>query len=283
MSFYLGVVAVVVLYAVAGLAAAILDRHLRLVCLAHAAVMGTGAYLFALGTQHAAPFAVAAAAGLTGAVVAGMIIVAISHRVVGEDFALATFALQVAWFGVVATPNRVTGGALGAGGLPANPLAEGLGAPLALILSAATVLLTFLWVVHRSERSPFRVASATLARSDELAATLGVRREWVRLQLGATYGLLLGAAGVLLASYLSFIDPTLFATGTSVAILAVGAFATRGSILTVVAGAAVIAGVPQVLKLVGVSSSRAGAVQLLLGGLAVAAVGAAWLRRDPAR
>lgn len=279
MSFYLGVLAVVALFAVSGMAAAVLDRNLRLTSLAHAAVMGTGAYLFAIASRYSVPFAGAAIIGLLGATLAGTVLVLLAHRVVGEDFALATFALQVAWFGLVVVPNPITGGALGLGGIPQLPLSRWLGVPLALMVGAGAVLVPMVWVVRRSERGPFHAASAVLARSDELAATLGIERGWVRLQLGGVYGLLLGTAGVLLASYLSFIDPALFATGVSVSILAVGAFAARGSILYVVAGSAVIAGVPQVLRLVGLSPARSGAVQLMLGGMAVAVAGAAWLRR----
>jgi ribose/xylose/arabinose/galactoside ABC-type transport system permease subunit len=113
---------------------------------------------------------------------------------------------------------------------------------------------------------PVATCYQILGRSNELGTTLGLPANRLRFSCGALQGLCLGVAGVLSASYYSIIEPRQFAVSLSVMILVVSYFrrSWRGA---TGAGAFMLVGLPEALRLVGWSSDRAAAMQLLLSGI----------------
>ena len=277
MSFALGVAALVGIFILASLGAARFERSLGLLSIAHAAVLGTGSYVYAISCERgmSVPASVAFALLLTTGV--GVLVAAISERIVGEDFALATFAVQVLWFGIAANYQGLTHGMLGISGIPhvlsssvATPAVGEAGICAFLILLAGAA-----W--GYIERSPFEMTAAVVRRSGELARTLGFSATLTRAQIGAVYGLLQGFSGVLLGSFLSFIDPTLFSANLSVVVIAIASFARRG-VAGVVVGAFMIVAIPQMARLSGASPARASYLQMLFAG-AVVCLSSGLLRR----
>jgi branched-chain amino acid transport system permease protein len=279
MSFWLGVLVQAAIYALAGIVATQMQRLLGLISVAHGLVMGTGAYVYAVvataGYSPALAFVIATVAGI----VTGIAMVSLSARTVGDYFALVTFALQIVWSTAVANIRPVLGGAVGKSGIPWLPFVPesnalsivGFCLVLLIILTAALLFLS---------RTAFPQICAVIARSRELAATLGLPAGRARIQLGTIYGFALGSAGAVLAAYLSVIEPGMFGTRLSVAILAIafaGVAIPDG--IGVLVGVLLIAVAPQLLRLLDVPNPRVAALQLMVAGIGVFACAATVLRR----
>lgn len=269
MSFLLTVLALTSVFALCGLAAAWLGRTLGVVAIAHAAMLGTGAYAFALSTRAGLGFGTAAAFAILVTMVCGIALAAISSRAKQDDFALVTFAIQLAWSGIAANSNSLTGGALGLPNIPSAALAASLGSPLATIVWMAISLMIAAVVIAVLSRTTFFTGCSVMIRSDELAYTLGAQVNALRVQAGAFYGALLGFAGCVFASFLTFIDASTFNVSISVVILAIGIFANRRLIVGAVGGALLLVALPEFFRVVGLGSARSVYLQLLIGGLVV--------------
>lgn len=279
MSFVSGTIILIAVYFVCGSAASLVEQRLRLISIAHGAMFGTGAYIFAIistryGWGHGAVFSAVIISGVVGV---GLVL--LSDRLMGEDYTLASFAFQIIWFGLMSNAQTLTGGALGIPNISGlvnmrfvDPLMKYL--IICIILSAAVFVL-----MRRISGSYFAVASSIISCSRELAVTLGIPSSTAKVQIGILYGGISGLAGVLLASYIGYIDPTLFATEVSITILATGFFASLGGSLWVLFGAALLVGLPEVMRFVGMSTTQAAYLQMVLSGSAVTLAAIAFLRQ----
>lgn len=269
MTFWFGVLTLVCVHVLAGTGAAMLQMRLRLISIAHGAVLGTGAYTFAMLNQAGWSFGLAALAGACAGAVAGVLCVLLAERVVGEDFALASFAIQVVWTNLVMNAGLLTGGVLGISGIEGLPLSGHIDGASASILWLAVLVAIQLCLLWHFRRSAFWSACAAVARSSELASSLGISSLVVRAQLGLFYGIWLGSAGVVLAAYLTFIDPRLFATHLSVVVLGVAFVGAFSRWLGPAIGAMLIVGLPQLLRFLDIPMSRVAYFQAALAGLFV--------------
>jgi hypothetical protein len=107
-----------------------------------------------------------------------------------------------------------------------------------------------------------------------------VRRRHVEIQNGALYGLVLGATGAVIASYVSYVGPSSFDTGVSVTLLALGFLAERGVSMALV-GAATLVGFPELLRMGGLPAAQAAYLRITLAGAATALAAVLLLLRSP--
>lgn len=268
MNFALTVTFMVLVYAIGATGAVWLSRYCGLTSIAHAAIIGTGAYSYAIaGTMfsHGSSMVSLAISGLLGAFV-----VLLSERVVGDDFALATFGIQTIWLSYIKNGGGFTGGALGISNVERLLPQDSLGAPAIHCISAGLFLALVLRAISLVDRSAFWAGAACVKRSRELARTIGLSSVLIRLQVGAVYGLTLGAMGISMASFLTFIGPDQFTSSLSVAVLAIS-FIDTGRLRYggVLLGSLLVAGGPQIIRVFGISSAKAGFYQLLFGGVIV--------------
>jgi ABC-type branched-subunit amino acid transport system permease subunit len=164
-SYLVAVCCQVGFFACAGLASGWLLRSLGLTPLVGGALMGSGAYAYALTLRYglASPWAALAVAAISGGCL-GYAVVAARHRVAGADFAMVTFCAQVVWHSLVANLTPVTGGALGLGGLATINVA-GLGrVPASLALITVIFVITAV-VMRRAGRGWFAVSTSVVASS----------------------------------------------------------------------------------------------------------------------
>jgi branched-chain amino acid transport system permease protein len=280
-NYVLAIVVQVSLFASAGLVTGWLIRSLGLTSLAGGALMGTGAYGFAILTEQGfAPFVALSVAGLLG-MAAGWALIVARWRVIGADFALASFALQATWYGAAANANGLTGGALGISGVP--PLMLGGAGRIETTLGLAGVMLGVVWwVQRRASLAMFDVGARVIECSTELADSLGVPRRSIEAQIACGYGLAIALSGSLLAAYLTFVGPATFGTDTSISILALGFFAAQ-TIPRGLLGAVLLIGVPELFRLVGLPPSRAAYLRITLAGVVTIAAALALGRQRSSR
>lgn len=272
MSFLLTVLFLCFTYAICGIAARWLSAKLGIDSIAHGVIIGTSAYTYALcGRANISTGGCIISALLIGSFT-GWLVILLSERVTGEDFALASFGVQVLWLVTVKNWDSVTGGVLGVPGIRSIPAPWVSNFPLSHAIVALTILLFSGYILHRIDLSAFSGGVALLKRSKELAFTFGVPSLTVRSQVGLAYGLCLSATGVLLASFLTFISPDQFGTNISVSVLAISFLVISGQrrIGSGILGAFWVVGAPQLLRLIGLSSTRVGFAQLFLSGMLVA-------------
>lgn len=271
MSFILSIVLVVLLYAVCGIAAGAMQRHLGLVSISHAAVLGAGAYSYALSSTSGAWMSIGMLLALCVGSAFGSLLAIMAVRVRGEAYTLATFGIQIVFLGVVSNVFFF-GGALGVSNIPTPGIWE-LVYLLCLIVSVVAL------GYRQFQGTLLAGACAIVKRGPELARAVGLPLLPLLIFHGGLYGAILGISGAILAAYLTFIDASLFGVGVSVGILSIGIFVMEKGILGSTIGAFVIVGLPQALRLVGLSSSSAGYVQITLSGLVLFSVAIFWLQR----
>jgi branched-chain amino acid transport system permease protein len=279
MSFAANIIVVVMLFFACGAGSAFLQKRLNLTSIAHGAVFGTGAYVYAVAATASGSALMGAMAALIASGLAGSAVVLAAGRVVGDDYALTSFALQVVWLGLIANIRPIIGGVLGIPNIP-SLIGTKHGNPVLYFAAIGVVVAIFMaWILRRIARSAFALSAAVVARSSELADTLGISSFATRAQVGIAYGVILGLSGVVFGSFLTYIDPTLFSTDTSITILAIGFFGVVGGIRGTSLGAIIIVGIPELMRFLGSSMAQAGFAQMAFSGIALAAI-AVWSLRS---
>lgn len=280
MSFLLGIALLVTIFYVCGKASQLLGSNLGLLSVAHATVLGTGAYAYALVAHDTGKTFAAATVAIVVAGAFGAALVGLSHRIHGNEYSLFTFAWQLVWFAAASNWRSVTGGALGFSDVKQLVALSGDLSLIVYVVMTAAFGATIHVLWRLAERRPFLRACQIVVRSEELAATIGLPAARMRLQIGFVYGIVLGFAGVLLASYIAFVDPNQFAISTSMTILAIGLFAgSQIRWLGPLTGAALLVGVPESTRFIAAGFERAGFLQMALAG-SVGALFTYWLFRD---
>jgi len=242
----------------------------NLLSICQAAFYGIGAYFSAYFLmQFQLPFVVVAliVMALTG--LCSLVVSFASVKLKGDYFVLATLAFQMIVFTILYNWTSVTRGPYGIPGIPSVKL---LGIwsisgvygyfILTTILSAVVI-----WIFTRLKFSPYgRVLTAI--RSDELVvASLG--RNPVRFKTWAFFisAGFSGLAGLIYASYISYIDPTSFTIDESIFILTALFIGGIGNIKGPVFGAVFVVLVPEILRFVGLPDAVAANLRQIIYGL----------------
>jgi len=280
MSFAANIIVAVTLFFACGTGSAFLQKRLNLTSIAHGAVFGTGAYVYAVAATASGSALMGALAAFVASGLTGSAVVLAAERVVGDDYALTSFAFQVVWLGLIANIRPIIGGVLGIPNIPSLIGNTKQGNPVLYFAAIGVVFAIFVTLILRKiARSAFALSAAVVARSSELADTLGISSFATRAQVGIAYGVIVGLSGAVFGSFLTYIDPTLFSTDTSITILAIGFFGVVGGIRGTSLGAIIIVGIPELMRFLGSSMAQAGFAQMAFSGIALAAV-AVWSLRS---
>lgn len=269
MNYALHVIILVSLYTILGLSLNLSVGYGGMLSLCHAAFYGIGAYASTLLMIKAGlPFlpSLLAAVLLTG--IAAQLISIPSSRFHGDFFVLATLGFQMIATSLFHNWTGLTQGPYGIPGIP-KPSVFGLriNSPdkffiFTMIASTAVCFLTWR-VVH----SPFgRTLQAV--RDDELAA-MAMGKDVLRFRRTAFTigGALAGCAGVLFASYATYIDPTSFTLDESVFILSVVIIGGTGNLRGPILGAVVVVLLPELLRFFRIPDAVAANARQIIYGL----------------
>ena len=244
----------------------------NLLTLCQAAFYGIGAYI---GTfflmQFNLPFVIIAAVVmlLTGAF--SWLVSFASVRLKGDYFVIATMGFQMIVYTVLYNWIDVTRGPYGIPGIPGVKLfglfeLQGVYAyfVLSLVVAVAVVLL-----LRQLIKSPFGRVLNAIRSEETMVQAMGrnTRRfkSWAFFISAAVAGL----AGVIYASYVSYIDPTSFTLDESIFIISAlfigGIGNTKGPIM----GAIFVVLLPELLRFVGLPDSVAANLRQVIYGLAL--------------
>lgn len=243
----------------------------NLLTMCQAAFYGIGAYI---GTyflmKFNLPFVVIALLVMLATGLTSLLVSYASVKLKGDYFILATLGFQMIIYTILYNWVSVTRGPYGIPGIPSIKLfgvwsLDGIYAYffLALVLAVIVAL-----IFNRLQRSPFgRMLKAI--RTDELSAK-ALGRNTVRLKAWAFFlsAAFAGVAGLIYASYVSYIDPTSFTLDESIFIITalfIGGIGSR--VWGPIAGAAVVVILPELLRFVGLPDAVAANLRQVIYGL----------------
>lgn len=206
----------------------------------HAAFLSIGAYSSALMSIYLhTPFLLNMLAGGLFAALFGILLGIPSMRLTGDYLGITTLG-----FGeivrIVFINTKITGGAMGLGGIPKET-----NIALVYILVVLTI-----FSLYRIQNSRFGRALAAI-REDEIAAeTMGINVYWYKIKAFAVGTFIAGISGALFAHMMQYLNPSDFGFSRSFEILNFVVLGGLGSIPGTILGTAVLSLAPEFLRFV---------------------------------
>jgi branched-chain amino acid transport system permease protein len=272
MNFLLSYIILAEIYAILAISTNLMVGIIGIFSVAQAAIMGIGAYVYALCAMNGLDFVTSALIAITVCAVFNILTSLPSLRLAGDYFVVTSFGIQIIASAVFINWAAVTNGATGIFGIPA-PTMFGFAADTAhefIIISTLALGLASLifWLMMRSVYG--RMLNAI--RLDEIAMA-AAGRDVLRAKLGvsAVSGALAAMGGVLFASFLSYIDPTSFEIHVSVLFLTMLVVGGARTLIGSIIGPFIILAIPQLLALVELPPSIVGPTRQLLYGVILVA------------
>lgn len=227
--------------------------------LGHIAFFGIGAYLYALLLPTGLDFWLCIlSSGLFTAFFGWLLALAV-RKLRGDYLAIVTLGFSFVVYSVLLNWTKLTNGPLGISNI-ARPVVFGQNtnnniAYLILVLAIAVVSYLFIYKVTSSSFG--RIIEAI--REDEISAlSLGKKTfkvKWITLAVSAFFA---GIAGCLYASYLTYIDPSVFTFSGIIPVLLIVIIGGLGSLPGTIIATIFIILLPEPLRFVGYSSSIIG-------------------------
>ncbi|MDP6377076.1 MAG: branched-chain amino acid ABC transporter permease [Pseudomonadales bacterium] len=242
--FYLGELAQVYIFAIAGIGLMLLVGYTGLVSLGHAAFLAIGAYAHAYFLNLGWPFpaALAGATVLSGLV--GGLVGVPALRMTGIYLAVATLAFAVIIEQVLSHWVSVTGGFQGMP-VPRAELLADLGAPVAFYFLCLLALVLSMVVALNILRSPTGRAMVAVRDSETSARSMGINLAYTKTLAFALSAAFTGLAGGLYSHKIGYLAPDGFTIITSIQLLLMVVVGGLGSLHGVIFGAIFIGLLPQ--------------------------------------
>lgn len=241
----------------------------NLFTLCQAAFYGIGAYL---GTfilmNYNIPFIVVAFAVMLGAGILSTIITFASVKLQGDYFILATLGFQMIIYTILYNWTSVTRGPYGIAGIPAIKLfgafqVAGVGGHFFFSLFLSIIIIA---IFASLKKSPYGRILRSIKYDELSLSTLGRNVNFVKGTAFFISAAFASLAGLLYASYTSYIDPTSFALSESLFIICALFIGGVGNICGPIFGALFIVVFPELLRLIDIPDvTRAALRQIIYG------------------
>jgi branched-chain amino acid transport system permease protein len=244
-SFYLGELALLYIFAIAGIGLMLLVGYTGLVSLGHAGFLAIGAYVHAILMTHGVPFPLSLVlASLFSALIGGVVGLP-TMRMTGIYLAVATLAFAFIVEYVIAHVEPLTGGFRGM--IVPRPELFGfdLGSPVPFYFLCLSALMVGLFAALNLLRSPTGRAMISIRDSEISAQCIGVdiaRTKSIAFAISAGFT---GLAGGLFAHQAGYMSPDTFTILTSMQLLLMVVVGGLGSLHGVIFGAIFIVLLPQ--------------------------------------
>ena len=247
----------------------------NLLSICQAAFYGIGAYFSAYFLmQFQLPFLVVACIVMALTGLCSLVVSFASVKLKGDYFVLATLAFQMIVFTILYNWTSVTRGPYGIPGIPSVKLLGiwNMAGIYGYFILTTIVSIVVILLFKNLKSSPFgRVLTAI--RSDELAVS-ALGRSPIRFKTYAFFisAAFSGLAGLIYASYISYIDPTSFTIDESIFILTALFIGGIGNVKGPVLGAVFVVLLPEILRFVGLPDAVAANLRQIIYGLALVLV-----------
>lgn len=269
MEYLIHIVILVSIYGILGLSLNLVVGEVGLLSVTQAAFYGIGAYATALLLINTGlNFFIAMALGMLITGVVAFAIGTVLSPLDGHFYVLATIGFNYIVFSIFLNWQSVTQGPLGISGIPRPELFGFQFTENTAFLILAAVLLALVYgVCTFITKSSFGRVLKAIREDEQAISVFGYATTYYKLAIFVISAMLAALAGSLLASYITFIDPSSFALNESIFILAIvilgGLSSSRGAIL----GALFLIVLPEVLRFVGFPTDIAAQMRQVTYGL----------------
>jgi len=237
------IVSEIAIFAILAMSLDLVAGYAGLVSLMHGALLGFGAYMYALMTARwgvPAPVAMLAASAATGFV--ALVIGGVVSRVHGVFFIMATLAVGEMGYEYF-FQSTIFGGDDGFAGIPRLDL-SGLGIDTSDTASFALVVIVMAMIVYvlmsRLLKSPYGWALVGIRENEMRMRALGLPTRLYKTSVIAVSGVIAGFAGTLTAMHTQFITPQLLHWTTSGEVLIMLILGGLGTLIGPVVGASIV-------------------------------------------
>lgn len=257
------------LYAILGLSLNLALGYGGMVSLCHATFYGLGAYTSSLLlVKYHWSFFASAAAALLLTLAVGYVIAITVTGFEGDSFVLATLAVQVVVNSILNNWTSVTFGPYGISGIPRPTILYWEFSSIRRFAGLTAIVTLLVWLfAWRIGNSPYgRTLKAV--RDDHIAASsLGKNAVDFRRTAFAVSAGVASIAGVLYASYASYIDATSFDLNEGLFILCLVIIGGAGNVRGPVMGAIVLVLLPEALRLIPITANVTANLREVVYGL----------------
>ncbi len=248
-TFYIGELALVFIWAIAGVGLMLLVGYTGLVSLGHAAFLAIGAYAHAVFLRYGVPFALSVPLAVLVTAAVGALVGIPALRMTGVYLAVATLAFERVVAYVIEHWYSVTGGLRGM----RVPQPEYFGVSVidhrVFYHIALGTLVVSLLAAMNLLRSPTGRAFVAVRDSEISAESMGVHLARTKTMAFAVSAAFTGLAGALLAHKIGYLAPDAFSVQTSIQLLLLVVVGGLGSLHGVVFGAIFVGFLPQAIAL----------------------------------
>lgn len=212
-SYFVGLLSLMFIWALLALSLDMVMGYMGLLSFGHAAFFGLGAYVTGLTVLHVYnSFLLAAIIAILLSTLLAWVIGALSIRLTGVYFAMITLAFAQMLYQASLTWDGLTGGSNGLSGLPRIELFGSglinLGDTVTFYYFSLLIVLAVYVGVVKLLDSPFGRVVTAIRESERRVSFLGYDTNVYKRRAFALSGGVGGLAGVLLATYQSFVSPS---------------------------------------------------------------------------
>lgn len=272
-AYLLNLVILISIYSILGVTLNFIMGYAGIYSLAHAVFFGVGAYAGTFMAMHvnASIFVTLPVAMAAGAILS-LILALPALRVRGEYFVAASLGLQVLAVTIFSEWKSVTGGIGGLIGIPPLDVAGfEVFKPSQFIFVTVGALIIILIIINRLVHSSFGRSLRAIRDSESAAAAFGKNVPLIKTISVVISSALTAVAGVLYASYLSFINVESFKLDTSVLIMAMVIIGGTGTQAGPIVGAALLLVLPSLISYLDfLPQTEIGSIQQIIYGLGMA-------------
>lgn len=235
----------------------------------HAAFYGIGAYAAAILIKS---YDFTFIEALVGSIVITGLIASIASipvlRLKDDSLMLVTFTFAIIVYNLMLNLVSLTNGSLGIKGIPAPEIfgVNFLAKPYFLLLCLIFTVFTF-WFFHKIVKSPYGTVIKGIRENKEVTENMGHNVSFYQHMVFIIGAAFAGLAGSLFATYISYIDPSLFVLASSVNVMIMIIFGGLGNLYGSVLGASILVIFPELLRFVGIPHSVMAESQQILYGL----------------
>lgn len=269
MEYLIHILILIGIYGILGLALNLVVGYTGLLSLAQAAFYGIGAYTTAiLMTEHGWNFfpALGVAVLLTAGI--SFLIGLVLSKFRGDYYALVSLGFTVIVYSVLLNWQNFTHGPLGIPGILRPTIGPISFSDNGMFLLLVAVFLAVAYGIARFvTRSSFGRVLKAIREDEQAIAVFGYRTHQFKLSVFVLSAAITAIAGSLIATYITFIDPSIFTVHESILILAIiilgGLASIRGSVL----GAIIMIVLPEAMRFVGFPGDIAAQMRQLVYGI----------------
>ena len=181
---------------------------------------------------------------------------------------MLSLTVQVSIYSLIHNCTGLTNGPYGITGIPRPTiLGSDFATPSSLVVLYGVIVASLAVFLGLLKMSPFG-RSLKAMREDELAAqSIGIPVRKLKLQVFMIACGVVGVAGGMYGSYITFIDPTSFSLDASILMLSMVIVGGTGNVPGPVVGAAILIAIPEILRFFALPYHVAANVRLLVYGL----------------